>query len=83
MGRRKGSKNKLKQIEKETMYYGYFILDSGDKINFEISEEDGGEAFALLLDCEWSFGKNDVIWIGDSFILASRVAGFQIDTYET
>ena len=82
MGRKKGSKNKTKP-ETETRYGGYFIMDSGLEINFDISEQDGGDEFRELLDCQFVFGDNDTIWLGESneiFIRAKKVVGFYIDS---
>lgn len=74
-----------KKTQKEVRFNGYFLMDSGIKINFDISEEFNSGKFRKLLDCEWSFEKDDVIWLGEEnpvFILADRIVGFWIDTYE-
>ena len=86
MGRKKGSRNKVKSPSTERRYCGYFILDSGAKIDFDLTEDDGGDAFASLFDCEFKFEDNDLIYLGEDvggFIRAKRVVGFYIDDYQS
>lgn len=85
MGRPKGSlnKNKIEETQKETRYQGYFLMDSGFKVPFDISEEDGGDAFAISLygNMEFPWVKGDVIWLGENEnvkILADRILGWDI-----
>ena len=75
------------KIEKETRYEGYFLMDSGLKIPFDISEEDGGNNFSISLygNMEFPFEKGDFIWLGednDMKILADRVIGWSINEYK-
>jgi len=77
----------MKKNIKEKRYYGYFLMDSGLKVKFDISEEDGGENFSVSLygNGEFPFKKGDVIWLGeenDVKILVDRIIGWQIDEYE-
>lgn len=76
-----------KQIQKEKRYIGYFLLDSGVKINFDISEEDGGEEFSIELygNGNFPFEKGGYIWLGENnsmFLLVDRIVGWKIDEYE-
>jgi len=93
MGRQKGSKNKPKNTVYQKYYQGYFLLDTGCKIWFDIdSAKIDEDAFAKLSDnaefpfgndnAEFPFDNNDCIWLGGVFILAKRIAGFWIDSYE-
>lgn len=73
-----------KEINKEVRYNGYFLMDSGFKVEFDISKEDGGDNFEVSLygNMEWPFEKGDVIWLGeesDLRILADRVIGWDIE----
>lgn len=77
-----------KKIQKEEIRYeGYFLMDSGLKIPFDISEEDGGENFSLYLDgnLEWPFEKGDVIWLGrnnELRLLTDKIIGWYIYEYK-
>jgi len=78
---------KTKQIQREKRYNGYFLMDSGLKIPFDISEEDGGENFSISLygNMEFPFDKNDIIWLGEDSGLklrADKVIGWEIDECE-
>ena len=78
------NKNKL-EIEKR--YDGYFLMDSGLKVPFDISEEDGGEDFSIFLyrNMKFPFKKEDVVWLGEDEnvkILADRIIGWDINEYE-
>jgi hypothetical protein len=80
------SKKIQEKIEKETRYNGYFLMDSGLKIPFDISEDDGGEIFSVSLygNMEFPFEKGDVIWLGENTdikILADRIIGWDINKY--
>ena len=62
-------------------------MDSGLKIPFDISEEDGGEKFAISLygNGEFPFEKEEIVWLGEDNnlkILADRIVGWDIDEYE-
>lgn len=80
--------NKKKKIEeKETRYSGYFLMDSGLKVDFDISENDGGDYFSIALygNGKWPFEKGGIIWLGedkDVKILADRVIGWDINEYQ-
>ena len=87
MGRPKGVKNKSKTVElpAERYYAGYFIMDSGLKIDFDISEDDGGDEFKELFDAKFVFDDKNTIWLGEiseDFIRAKKVVGFYIYDYE-
>lgn len=76
-----------KEIKKEKWYSGYFLMDSGLKVPFDISEEVGGEDFRISLygNMEFPFEKGDIIWLGEESevrILADRIIGWNIDEYE-
>ena len=73
---------------KEIRYKGYFLMDSGLKIPFDISEEDGGEKFAISLygNIKFPFEKGEIVWLGEDNnlkILADRIVGWDIDEYES
>jgi len=67
-------------MKKEIKYSGYFLLDTGLKIEVEISEEDGGENFAeMATNSDFPYEKGDTIWLGegnDMLLLVDRIAGF-------
>ena len=71
-----------KEVQKDIRYEGYFLIDSGLKIEFDISAEEGGEHFELLYgNSEFTWKKGDAIWLGeenDYLILADRIIGFSI-----
>jgi len=76
--------------EFEKRYYGYFIIDSGLKVHFDVSREDNGEYFDkfefLYNHNKFPWEKGEVIWLGkenDYFILADRVIGFYINGYKS
>ena len=76
-----------KQIKKEKRYEGYFLMDSGLKVGFDISEEDGGENFSISLcgNYEFPFEKGKSIWLGEDKnvnLLVDRIIGWQISEYE-
>lgn len=76
-----------KEVKKEKRYQGYFLMDSGLKVPFDISEEDGDANFAISLygNMEFPWIKGDVIWLGedvDMKILADRIIGWDINEYE-
>ena len=71
---------------KEIRYKGYFLMDRGLKISFDVSEEDGGEKFAISLygNVEFPFEKGETVWLGedsDLKILADRIVGWDIAEY--
>jgi len=75
------------QKEAQKGYVGYFLIDSGLKVKFDVTEEEGGEEFSLYLygNCEFPWEKGDSIWLGeeaDYYILADRVIGWSIREYE-
>lgn len=79
--------SKVKSELNEERYKGYFLMDSGLKVPFDISEEDGGEDFSILLcgNMKFPFEKGDVIWLGEDSnlkILADRIIGWDISEYE-
>jgi len=69
---------------RELRYKGYFLMDSGLKISFDISEEDGGEEFYdLYNNSEFNFEKEGMVWLGeesDLKILVDKIVGFEITT---
>ena len=77
--------SKRKKIETETRHTGYFLMDSGLKVPFDISEEDGDENFKSLYgDMEFLWERGDVIWLGeenDTKILVDRIIGWDITSY--
>ena len=80
-------KVKEKEAEKELWYRGYFLMDSGFKVEFDICEEDNGEEFSVSLsgNGEWPFEKGRVLWLGsknDLHILTDRVIGWYIEEYK-
>ena len=75
-----------KQIQKETRYEGYFLMDSGLKVPFDISEGDGGEDFSISLygNLKFPFEKDEIIWLGednDLKLRADKVIGWEISEY--
>jgi len=79
--------SEAKKAEKEKYYVGYFLMDSGLKIPFEISEEGGGDDFSVSLygNMEFPWGKGDIIYLGESSnlkILAEKIVGWEIDEIE-
>ena len=73
--------------KKEKKYVGYFLMDTGIKVPFDVSEENGGKNFSLHLygNCEFPWEKGDSIWLGEKnpcFILADRIIGFEVDEYD-
>ena len=75
-----------KKIQQETRYEGYFLMDSGLKVSFDISEDEGGEAFSKMYDSQFPYEKGDSIWLGecdDCFILVDRIIGFNINQYQS
>ena len=72
-----------KKTQKEKRYRGYFLMDSGIKIFFDISEEEGGEEFwELYSNSNFLFEGGSCIWLGDErYILTDRIIGFSIDEY--
>ena len=80
------AKEEKKVVEKQIRYSGYFLIDSGAKIPFDISEEDGYEEFAdLANNSSFSFKKGDYIWLGEDSnlkLLVDRVIGWDINEYE-
>jgi hypothetical protein len=75
---------KEKTIEKR--YEGYFLMDSGVKVFFDISEEDGDTKFKLLYDeAKFSWEREDTIWLGEDSelrVLANKVIGYYISEYD-
>ena len=81
MTRPKGSKNKSNEIE-EKRYTGIFLIDSGLKVPFDISEINAGNDFEELETALWPYNKGDIIWLGEGdniFLRADKVIGWQID----
>ena len=75
---------KIKE-EKEIRYYGYFIVDSGIKIPFDISKEDGSDKFISLLNLVFPFEQDEIIWLGEEsniFLRANKVVGWNIEQDE-
>lgn len=71
----------------EKGYRGYFLMDSGVKIPFDISEEDGGENFSISLygNSIFPFEKGEVIWLGEGSnlkLLSDRIIGWDMYEYE-
>jgi len=76
-----------KKVVMEKYYVGYFLMDSGIKVPFEISEEDGGEDFSISLyeNMEFPWVKGDIIYLGEMSgmkILADRIIGWDISEEE-
>jgi len=75
------------ETEKQLRYEGHFLMDSGLKVYFDISAENGGEKYdSLYGDCEFRWGQGEIIYItqdeGKAFyILADKVIGFVISEY--
>lgn len=82
MGRKKGSKNKP-ESSVEVYFAGYFLMEGGLKVEFDIPEEDGGDEFRSMLDCKFVFEDDRMIWLGDFSIRAKKVLGFYIYDYES
>lgn len=77
----------MKKIQQEKRYEGYFLMDSGLKVFFDISEDEGGENFSVSLygNSAFPFKQGDVIWLGedsDLRLLADKVIGWDINEYE-
>lgn len=74
------------KLEKEIRYTGYFLIDSGYKVNFDISKEDGGDEFAELYNnMIFSFKTGGCIWLGEDSslkLIVDRVIGWDINEYE-
>ncbi len=74
-----------KENRKELRYEGYFLIDSGLRVNFDISASDGGENYDHLLNAEFKWERGDAIYVeneGDDFLLlANKVIGFFIREY--
>ena len=73
--------------EKRLRYKGYFLMDSGAKVNFDISEEDGGEKFSESLygNMDFPFNDDDIVWLGENSNLklrADKIIGWDINEYE-
>lgn len=86
MARPKGSKNKVKKTEEELYYNGYFLMDSGLKIHFDISAIDGGDFFAALNESgEFTLDESETVWLGEEaetpFIRVKKIMGFNINDY--
>lgn len=75
---------KEKEKPKEKRYEGYFLMDCGLKIPFDISEENGGDKFKeLCWDLKFSWEKGDTIWLGEELqIIVDKIVGFSINDYE-
>ena len=73
-----------KQKEIQRGYVGYFLMDSGLKVKFDVTEEEGGEEFSFYLcdNSEFPWERGDIIWLGEEYILADRVIGWSIREYE-
>ena len=85
--RKKKISCKKKIVIKEKWYRGYFLIDSGIKINFDLSENDGGDDFSVELygNSRFPWEKDNSIWLGSSMdlqLLASRIIGWDIEEYE-
>ena len=74
-----------KEIEGEKRYKGYFLMDSGIKIYFDILAQECGDDFSELYDnSKFLFERGDCVWLGEknnSFILVDRIVGFSINEY--
>ena len=70
-----------KKEVKSVLFSGYFLMDSGIRIHFEMPEEkDDDDNFAeLVRNNGFSWKKGDQIWLGEDMdisIFADRVIGF-------
>jgi len=79
----------IKEDEKKFGYDGYFLMDSGLKINFNFLEDSvfTGELLYdyLFNDGEYPFEKGEKFWLGeekDLFVLADKIVGFTVSEYE-
>ena len=77
----------MENEKKELRYRGYFLLDTGTKISFDISENDGGENFSKELygNANFPWKKGDTIWMGednDYSLLVERIIGFHVEEVE-
>ncbi len=74
------------EIQTETRYEGYFLMDSGIKVSFDMSEDEGDEEMRLLYgNLEFTYEKGGVIWLGEStnmVILVDRIIGFSVREYQ-
>ena len=71
--------------KKELRYEGYFLMDSGLKVYFDISANDGGENYDYLLNAEFKWSQGETIYVeneGEDFLIrADKVVGFSIREY--
>ncbi len=77
----------MKKETKELRYEGYFLMDSGLKVYFDISAEKGDENYDTLYgNSEFKWEQGESIYFQDdngedAFILADKVIGFFIKEY--
>jgi len=72
-----------KTATKEKVYEGYFLMDTGFRLHFVVSEDIGGEHFELLCDGGlWPYNQDDIIYLGVDYpnLLADRIAGWSINS---
>lgn len=83
--------NKKKELDKPKEvvkhYYGYFLMDSGYKVKFDVAEYDDFGIFEQLHDgdCTQALKQGDTIWMGeddDYILLADRIIGWSVSMYE-
>ena len=74
-----------KSTNKIICYFGYFLLDSGLKIEFDIPEDEANDIYRKMINAEFECDSTTV-YLGEyaicPFILTKKIIGFQIDTYE-
>jgi hypothetical protein len=76
----------MENIQKEVRYEGYFIMEGGFKVNFNISADDGGEKLnSLYGNSAFEWEQEESIYLENKgkefFILAKKVIGFFIRCY--
>jgi hypothetical protein len=77
---------KTLEKQKELRYEGYFLMNSGLKVYFDISADNGGENYDKLCDAaEFNWKQGESIYLENdgeySFVLADKVIGFSIRDY--
>lgn len=75
-----------KKKEKRYGYDGFFLMDSGLKIYFIVDGDEAEEGFdALYNNCDFSWEKGGIIWLGERSnltILVDKVIGWEINQFE-
>lgn len=78
----KNIKEQVKQQTEEIRYVGYFLMEGGLKVKFDISQEDGGTEFEELYNNDIIFWeKSDFIWLGEESelkVIADKIIAWDI-----